>query len=142
MSTTTPSSLRRPSRLAAATLAAALLTASATSARAEPPTPDPDPDPWFGSDKALHFGAGFGLAAGGYGFGAWAFEDRWSALAFGAGLTVALGAGKEGLDAAGLGEASWKDFVWDLVGGTLGLGVALSFDAALRGPEPSPSASR
>ena len=133
----TPLARNRPSHLAAATLAAAVVLTAATSAQAEPPSPEPDPDPWFGTDKALHFGAGFGLAAGGYAIGAWAFEDRWSAVAFGAGLTVAIGAAKEGLDSAGLGSASWKDFVWDLVGGTLGLGVALTFDAALRGPEPS-----
>jgi uncharacterized protein YfiM (DUF2279 family) len=63
------------------------------------------------------------------------FEERWAALLLGAGVALGLGALKEGLDAAGLGHPSAKDFVWDVVGTAFGLGVALAFDAALRGPE-------
>jgi putative lipoprotein len=96
----------------------------------------PDPDPWFGPDKALHFGAAFGISVAGYAGGVAAFDDRWSAVAFGSGIAIGLGAAKEGLDAAGLGQPSWKDFAWDVIGAALGIGVAVSFDAALRGPEP------
>ena len=95
----------------------------------------PDPDPWFGTDKALHFGAGFGIGVGGYALGAAALENRWIGVGMGIGLAALIGGAKEGLDAAGLGQPSWKDFVWDVLGGTLGVGVSLTFDAALRGGE-------
>jgi len=44
---------------------------------------------------------------------------------------LGLGALKEGADALGLGTPSWKDFLWTAVGGSLGLGLAGVFDAAL-----------
>ena len=119
--------------LVAVVIALSMMTSG--SARAQT-SPDPDPDPWFGTDKALHFGAGFGIAAAGYAGGIAAFDDRWSAVAFGSGISIGLGAAKEGLDAAGLGQPSWKDFAWDVIGAALGIGVAVSFDAALRGPDP------
>jgi putative lipoprotein len=97
--------------------------------------PSPDPDPWFGTDKALHFGAGLGFSAVGYGIGAWALDDRWAGVALGTGLALGVGTAKEGLDAAGLGSPSWRDFVWVAVGTALGLGVSVTFDAALRGAE-------
>jgi putative lipoprotein len=93
-------------------------------------------DPWFGADKALHFTAGFGLAVGGYTVGALTLDDRWAAAGLGATIAVGVGAAKEGLDAAGLGTPSWKDFTWDIIGTALGIGVSLAFDAALRGPNP------
>ncbi|MBM4360457.1 MAG: hypothetical protein FJ096_20310 [Deltaproteobacteria bacterium] len=94
----------------------------------------PDPDPWFGPDKALHFGASFALASGGYALGVATTESRWSGVLVGAGLALSVGAAKEGLDAAGLGVPSWRDFAWDCLGTALGLGVSVAFDAALRGP--------
>jgi putative lipoprotein len=119
--------------LSIAALASALM--AAPTAAAADPVPSPDPDPWFGPDKALHFGATFALSAGGYGIGVAVFEERWAGLVLGAGVALGLGALKEGLDAAGLGHPSGKDFLWDVVGTALGLGVALTFDAALRGPD-------
>jgi putative lipoprotein len=98
------------------------------------PAASRDPDPWFGSDKAAHFGAAFVVGCGGYGLGVAALEDRWAGVGLGATLAIGLGAVKEGLDAAGLGRPSLKDFAWDVVGALLGVGVSLTFDAALRGP--------
>ncbi len=66
--------------------------------------------------------------------GALGFDDRWIGVAFGAGLGLLVGATKEGLDAAGLGTASGKDFLWTALGTVLGIGVSITFDAALRGP--------
>ncbi len=114
-------------------MALALLSVCATAQGGELDA-DPDPDPWFGPDKALHFGAGFGLSVGGYALGVASFDSRWAGVALGAGIALGLGAAKEGLDAAGLGTPEWQDFVWDVVGTALGLGVAVTFDAALRGP--------
>ena len=118
-------------KLATATLC---LSALAFSSDASADTPSPDPDPWFGPDKALHFGAGAGLSAGGYAIGIIGLDNRWAALAIGSGVALTLGAAKEGLDAAGLGVPSWRDFVWSAVGTAIGIGFSITFDAALRGP--------
>jgi len=105
-------------------------------AQAAAPSPEvTDPDPWFGTDKLLHAGATFALSSGGYALGVATIDQRWAALLLGGGISLALGGLKEGLDAAGLGQPSAKDFVWDVVGTALGLGVAVTFDAALRGPD-------
>ena len=77
---------------------------------------------------------GTGLGGGGYAIGVVGFDERWAGVAFGAGLGLALGGIKEALDAAGLGTPSYKDFIWTVVGTGLGVGVAIAFDAALRGP--------
>ena len=111
-----------------ALLSIALLSFSSTARAA-------DPDPWFGPDKAAHFAVGFGIAAAGYGVGVAAFDERWAGLTLGGGVALSAGAAKEGFDAAGLGTPSWRDFLWTTVGGALGLGIALTFDAALRGSE-------
>ena len=120
--------------------AAALLCAHAPAAAQTPPTaapsPDPDPDPWFGPDKALHCGAGFGIGVGGYALGAGLLDERWAGVGLGIGLAAAIGGIKEGIDATGVGQPSWKDFVWDILGGALGVGLSMTFDAALRGPQP------
>jgi putative lipoprotein len=97
-------------------------------------TPPPQADPWFGTDKALHFAAGAGLGAAGYLSGTLAFEERWVGVVFGAGLGLAVSGAKEGFDAAGLGTPSYKDFLWGVLGTMLGVGVSITFDAALRGP--------
>ncbi len=98
------------------------------------PAPSTDPDPWFGVDKALHFSAGASLGAGGYAVGVLGFDSRWVGVAFGSGLGLGAGAVKETLDAAGLGTPSYKDFIWTAIGTMLGIGVSITFDAALRGP--------
>ncbi len=96
--------------------------------------PSPDPDPWWGRDKALHFSGSFALATGSYALGVATLDRRWVGLIFGTTFPLALGGLKEGLDAAGLGDPSWKDFAWDCIGTALGVGVSITFDAALRGP--------
>ncbi|MCC6524377.1 MAG: hypothetical protein IT373_17085 [Polyangiaceae bacterium] len=89
-------------------------------------------DPFSGDDKAQHFGLGFALGSLGYGLARLALDDIASAAGVSAGLVLGLGALKEGVDAAGLGTPSWKDWLWGAVGGSLGLGLAVTFDAALR----------
>jgi putative lipoprotein len=124
-------------RPALAAAAAVLVLSQSLPARGQA-SPDPEPedtDPWFGPDKALHMSAALGVAAGGYVGGVAAFHERWAGVAMGFGIAAALGGIKEGVDASGLGDPSWKDFVWDLVGATLGVGLSVTFDAALRGTE-------
>ncbi|MFP6685702.1 MAG: hypothetical protein VB934_13360 [Polyangiaceae bacterium] len=92
------------------------------------------PDAWHGPDKALHFGGGLFIGGGGYGLGAVATQDRFLRAGMGLGLAIAIAAAKEGLDAAGLGQPSAKDFTWSVAGGLVGVGIGLSFDFALHGP--------
>ncbi len=108
----------------------AICTVSATSFGREPP----DPDPWFSKDKALHFGASAIIAGGGYGVSAPFFEhSRLQPLLIGAGLGVVAGVGKELYDATGAGDPSAKDLVWDGIGITAGLLVAVGIDLLIRG---------
>jgi putative lipoprotein len=85
-------------------------------------------DEWFGHDKALHFGATFVISAGGYGAAALLSEDVRVRLAAGAVLGIGAGAGKELWDLGGHGDASWRDFTWDVVGTAAGLAFAAAID--------------
>lgn len=96
-------------------------------------------DPWFGTDKALHFGASAVLAGGGYALGTGLSQDRWKAFALGGGVALTAGALKEGLDAMGMGTPSWRDFTWDVAGTLVGLGVAYAVDALVRSGPPEPA---
>jgi putative lipoprotein len=95
-----------------------------------------DPDPWWGPDKAFHFGFSAALASGGYGLGALASEDYGPRIALGSSIALAAGASKELLDLAGLGDPSFRDLAWDVVGTAVGIGITLSIDLAVRGAHP------
>jgi putative lipoprotein len=113
---------------AVAVLVAACSVASAASAD--------DADPWISRDKAFHFDISAGIAAAGYAASAaWLVDARWKALAIGGGAALAVGAGKELVDATGIfgGDASWKDFAWDAIGTVAGLALAWSVDLLLGG---------
>jgi putative lipoprotein len=92
------------------------------------------PDPWLGGDKALHFGVSVGLAGGGYAASALLLAHPWQRALAGGGFSLALGGAKELYDLSGRGDASWKDFTWDVAGTAVGLGIALLVDAALASP--------
>jgi len=92
-----------------------------------------DDDPWFGRDKALHFAASATIAGAAYGIAATQFDARWPRLLVGGATAVAVGAGKEGADALGLGDPSWRDFTWDVIGAVVGLAIAWGIDVAVRG---------
>ncbi len=98
-------------------------------------------DEWLARDKALHFGASAVLAGSGYAAGTAVFDGRDRAASFALGGGVALGAGlaKEGLDAAGLGDPSWKDLAWDVIGTAIGLGVAWGIDLVVRPARSMPT---
>lgn len=95
-----------------------------------------DPDPWFGRDKALHFGVSAAIASGTYAVMTTQYRARYPPLLIAGGLTLAIGGAKEGLDALGFGDPSWKDFTWDVIGTVVGLGVAWGLDLAIRGVGP------
>lgn len=96
-----------------------------------------DDDPWFGHDKTLHFTVSVGLGAGGYAGSALLFDEYWVRALSGAAFSLSMGVAKEVHDATGAGDPSWKDLTWDLVGTSVGVGLAFLVDLAIRG-EPHP----
>ena len=100
-----------------------------------------DEDPWWGRDKALHFGVSAGLGASGYALSSLAFDSRLERAAAGAAFSLTLGAGKELYDLSGGGDASWKDFTWDVAGTSVGVGLALLVDLIVT-PKSTSSSSR
>ena len=110
----------------AATITAHLL-AAARAAHA-------DDDPWFGQDKALHFTLSVMIAGGGYAAAVPFTDDRRWRVAAGAGLAIAAGAGKEISDRYDGGDASWRDFTWDVIGTATGVGIAYLIDRLLSRP--------
>jgi putative lipoprotein len=90
-------------------------------------------DPWWGKDKALHFGVSVGLSAGGYGVSSLVLDERWQRATAGAAFSLTLGVGKELWDLSGHGNASYKDFAWDVAGTLVGTGLALAIDLAVSG---------
>jgi putative lipoprotein len=108
---------------------------------ATPPAKAADPDPFWGKDKALHFVSAGVLAGAGYAVTTALTNDRWKAFAVGGAVGLGAGAAKEGLDALGYGDPSWKDFAWDAIGTAFGLGVAFVIDAGVRGSWPPLAAS-
>jgi putative lipoprotein len=89
-------------------------------------------DPWLGRDKALHFGASLSIAAGGYALAVPFTDSPLVRAAVGGGLALAAGIGKEVWDANGPGDASWRDFTWDLAGTATGILIAATIDWIVR----------
>ena len=97
-----------------------------------------DDDPWFGRDKALHFSLSAAIAGGGYAIAVPLTGDRRWRVAAGAGLAIAAGAGKEISDRYDGGDASWRDFTWDLIGTATGVGIAWLIDHFVCGRRAAP----
>lgn len=89
-------------------------------------------DPWLGRDKALHFVASASIAGAAYGMTVPFTDGAGTRAAVGAGVAIAAGVGKELWDAAGDGDASWRDFTWDVAGTATGIVVALTIDWIIR----------
>ncbi len=81
-------------------------------------------DTWWGTDKALHLTVSVGLAAGvTAGTAAW-IESPFERAAIGLVSSLTLGVAKELADGLGLGEASFRDLTWDLIGSVIGASLA------------------
>jgi len=111
-------------RLSIYVLTALLLTSGLSRARAE--------DAWFAPDKGLHYGVSLGLAASGYGVASTFLERPAYRALVGFSFAVSLGLAKEGWDAAGHGDPSWRDVTWDILGGLSGTALAWGIDRALK----------
>jgi len=101
-------------------LIAAILLA-ATSAAAE--------DRWFAADKARHFGAGAGIAAGGYAVAVPLTDRKRWRIVLGTSAGVGAAAAKEWHDGR-RGDASWRDFTWSAAGTAAGVFAAWIIDKA------------
>lgn len=112
-------------------LPAVILTLAATTSSVW--ATESDPDPWVAEDKAIHGTVSGVIAIGSYAGAAAIFDARGHALLAAAGVTLAIGAGKEALDLAGYGVPSWKDFAWDGIGTVVGLALAWTADLLIRG---------
>jgi putative lipoprotein len=99
-------------------------------------------DAWFGPDKALHFSVSALLAGGGYAAASPFTERTVVRVGVGAGFALSLGIAKELYDATGAGDASWRDFAWDVLGTGVGVLAAwlvdLAVHAATAGRTPVP----
>jgi uncharacterized protein YfiM (DUF2279 family) len=84
-------------------------------------------DRWLGADKAKHFGAGAGIAAGGYVAAVPITADRRWRIALGTGAGLGAAAGKELYDRR-RGSPSWRDFTWSAAGTAAGVLVAWVID--------------
>lgn len=85
-------------------------------------------DSWWGADKALHFGVSAGLAGGGYALSVPIVDAPWARATIGASFSLTLGIAKELYDWSGAGDASWRDFTWDVIGTATGVLVALGVE--------------
>ncbi len=85
-------------------------------------------DDWLGRDKASHFSISLALAVGGYEGGASLFPATTPRLAAGAAVALSAGAAKEWSDSRSGGNASWRDFSWDVIGTATGLAVSWLID--------------
>jgi len=86
-------------------------------------------DKWLAADKAKHFGAGAGIAAGGYALSVpFTGQKRWR-LVIGTAAGLGAGAAKEIRDRSG-GHPSLRDFTWSAVGTGAGVLIAWAIDKA------------
>lgn len=99
----------------------------------------PDPDPWWGPDKALHLVFSSAIAGAGYGITAAFTDSRPVRLLVGGAAGLLAGTAKELLDLAGLGDPSWKDFTWDVIGTACGVLVAFLLDVFVITPLMQPA---
>jgi putative lipoprotein len=85
-------------------------------------------DDWWGRDKALHFTVSIGVSSLAYAAAAPLTERRDFRAGVGAATALSLGAMKEGYDALGHGDPSWRDFAWDVAGTAVGVMIAYAVD--------------
>jgi uncharacterized protein YfiM (DUF2279 family) len=111
-------------RRSPALLAGLVALLAAAPARAQPGDPnDAQNDRWLGNDKALHFGASFTLAAGGYLAVAPVVGEPVVRFGSAALLAATAGVAKEMHDRVSGGDPSLRDLAWDGIGTAAGLVV-------------------
>ncbi|MDP6924496.1 MAG: hypothetical protein QGI94_06895 [Candidatus Scalindua sp.] len=99
----------------------------ATYQEARPPASD-GKDEWFASDKLKHFSASFLIGAATYSAARWgdASKDDASIIAFS--FSSSLGIVKEINDEIRRDNWSYKDLIWDFMGGAAGVSLSNAVD--------------
>lgn len=86
-------------------------------------------DKWLAADKAKHFGAGAGIAVGGYLVAVPLTRERRWRIFVGTTAGIGAAAGKELRDRR-RGRPSWRDFTWSAAGTAAGAFAAWAVDRA------------
>lgn len=85
----------------------------------------------LGSDKAIHFAAGLGIAGLGYILTAEFLDHPALRVAVGGSLALVAGGAKELYDLAGHGDADFLDFAFDVLGACVGVLIAYAIDRTI-----------
>ncbi|HKY20139.1 MAG TPA: hypothetical protein VJM31_02875 [Vicinamibacterales bacterium] len=84
-------------------------------------------DKWLGADKAKHFAAGAGIAAGSYTASVPLTRRKGVRIAIGTTVGLGVAGGKELADRS-RGTPSWRDFTWAAAGTATGVLVTWTID--------------
>jgi uncharacterized protein YfiM (DUF2279 family) len=103
------------------------LTGCATNQKATPPT-TASKDEWFAKDKLQHFTAFFLIGVLSYSIARGGEANKDDASIIGFSFSSACGIAKEINDEAKRNDWSYKDLVWDIIGGAGGVSVSNVLD--------------
>ncbi len=114
-------------RLLLITLLIVHLTGCATYQRTIPPDSTRE-DKWFARDKLKHFTASFLISAAAYSAARWGNASKDDASITGFAFSSSCGIAKEINDKARRNNWSYKDLVWDFIGGGGGASLSNALD--------------
>ncbi|MBC8553269.1 MAG: hypothetical protein H8D23_26925 [Candidatus Brocadiales bacterium] len=85
-------------------------------------------DEWFAKDKLKHFSASFLIGAATYSVARWGNASKDDASIIGFFISSTCGIAKEINDEARRDNWSYKDLIWDFIGGGAGVSLSNSLD--------------
>jgi len=85
-------------------------------------------DEWFGRDKLKHFSATFLIGAAAYSTARWGDASKDNASIIGFSLSSTCGIAKEINDEVRRDDWSYKDLIWDFIGGAAGVSLSNALD--------------
>ncbi|MBT6227505.1 MAG: hypothetical protein HOI47_12725 [Candidatus Scalindua sp.] len=85
-------------------------------------------DEWFARDKLKHFSATFLIGAAAYSTARWGDASKNDASIIGFSLSSTCGMAKEINDEVRRDDWSYKDLIWDFIGGAAGVSLSNALD--------------